>query len=212
MKTALKLISLTLLVFSIGVTSNHAQSESEPIEESSPHPSSIGRNGRGVSSPIRADQDLDPENGFVVFDWVSSEGAKLDGGNSIARFARWIPTPKPEYMPRSPMRKSPRPSSHLSLRQRFLSKSRVANSSSRSCKSTKPSLAMPFAPCFRPRRNASSSMRRRISSGRIRWWRPSQPIPRSTLPATRSTISSARPRRCSLLLNPKSTHQNHHVY
>jgi len=87
MKTALKLISLTLLVFSIGVTSNHAQSESEPIEESSPIPPRLVEMGEGSPHPFALIKTLDPENGFVVFDWVSSEGAKLDGGNSIARFA-----------------------------------------------------------------------------------------------------------------------------
>ena len=87
MKTALKLISLTLLVFSIGVTSNHAQSESEPIEESSPIPPRLVEMGEGSPHPFALIKTLDPENGFVVFDWVSREGAKLDGGNSIARFA-----------------------------------------------------------------------------------------------------------------------------
>ena len=94
MKTALKLISLTLLVFSLGVTSNHAQSESEPIEESSPIPPRLVEMGEGSPHPFALIKTLEPENGFVVFDWVSSEGAKLDGGNSIARFTPLTPDPE----------------------------------------------------------------------------------------------------------------------
>jgi len=50
--------------------------------------------GEGSPHPFALIKTLEPENGFVVFDWVSSEGAKLDGGNSIARFTPLTPDPE----------------------------------------------------------------------------------------------------------------------